>query len=84
MKEFSIGLGGTTSIDIVKPGIDKPYGIMKLEKTLGINIPEMLFIADALFKGGKDYPARKTGVVCIQVRDFEETKKIIFKANVTQ
>ena len=37
----------------------------------------MLVIGDALFKGGNDYPARKTGVVCIQVRDFEETKKII-------
>ena len=77
LKEFSIGLGGTTSIDIVKPGIDKAYGIMKLKKTLDINILEMLFIGDALFKDGNDFPVRKTGTVCIQVRDFEETKKII-------
>lgn len=77
LQEFSIGMGGTTSIDIVKPGIDKAYGIHKLEKILGFGIPEMLFIGDALFEGGNDYPARKTGVDCIQVRDAEETKSII-------
>ncbi|WP_026449630.1 HAD-IIB family hydrolase [Aequorivita capsosiphonis] len=77
LKEFSIGMGGTTSIDIVKPGIDKAYGIRKLEEILEIDIPEMLFIGDALFDGGNDHPARKTGVDCIQVRDPEETKTII-------
>lgn len=77
LKEFSIGMGGTTSIDIVKPGIDKAYGIRKLEEILKVDIPEMLFIGDALFKGGNDYPARKTGVKCIEVRDPEETKSII-------
>ena len=77
LKEFSIGMGGTTSIDIVKPGIDKAYGIQKLRDILNIKIPEMLFIGDALFEGGNDYPARRTGVDCIQVRDEEETKRII-------
>lgn len=77
LQGFSIGIGGTTSIDIVKPGIDKAYGIRKLEEILGFGIPEMLFIGDALFEGGNDYPARKTGVDCIPVRDPEETKSII-------
>lgn len=77
LKGFSIGMGGTTSIDIVKPGIDKAYGIHKMEEVLGFNIPEMLFIGDALFEGGNDSPARKTGVDWIQVRDAEETKIII-------
>ncbi|HLV40134.1 HAD-IIB family hydrolase [Xanthomarina sp.] len=77
LKNFSIGMGGTTSIDIVKPGIDKAYGIKKLEEMLKFNIPEMLFVGDALFEGGNDHPARKTGVDCIQVRDAEETKRII-------
>lgn len=77
LKGFSVGMGGTTSIDITKPGIDKAYGINKLKEILGIEISEMLFIGDALFEGGNDYPARKTGVDCIQVRDPEETKRII-------
>lgn len=77
LKDFSIGMGGTTSIDITKPGIDKAYGIKKLKDVLDINIHEMLFIGDALFEGGNDYPARSTGVNCIQVRDPEETKRLI-------
>lgn len=77
LKEFSIGMGGTTSIDITKPGIDKAYGIHKIEEILKITISDMMFVGDALFKGGNDYPARSTGVECIQVRDPEETKRII-------
>ena len=77
LKEFSINMGGTTFIDITKPGIDKAYGINKLKEILQIAIPKILFIGDALFEGGNDYPARKTGADCIQVRDPEETKGII-------
>ncbi len=77
LKDFSVGMGGTTSIDITKPGIDKAYGIQKLKEILKIDISEMLFIGDALFEGGNDHPARKTGVDCIQVRDTEETKRVI-------
>jgi hypothetical protein len=37
----------------------------------------MIYIGDALFAGGNDYPARKTGALCIQVRDPDETKRVI-------
>jgi len=75
--EFSVRLGGTTSIDITKPGIDKAYGIRKLRDTLGIAIDEMIFIGDAIFPGGNDYPAKEAGVVCIRVKDPEESKLVI-------
>ncbi len=75
--EFSVRMGGATSIDITKSGIDKAYGIRKLRDILGIEIKEMIFIGDALFPGGNDHPARGTGVVCIQVRDPGETKRVI-------
>ncbi|HEX20531.1 MAG TPA: HAD-IIB family hydrolase, partial [Acidiferrobacteraceae bacterium] len=75
--EFSVRLGGTTSIDVTKPGIDKAYGIRKLRDTLCIAISEMIFVGDALFPGGNDYPAKETGVVCIQVRDPDEAKRVI-------
>lgn len=77
LQEFSIGMGGTTSIDISKPGIDKAYGMQKLEKVLELPIASMMFVGDALFEGGNDYPVRKTGVDWIQVRDPEEAKVII-------
>jgi HAD superfamily hydrolase (TIGR01484 family) len=75
--EFSVRLGGTTSVDVTKPGIDKAYGIRKLRDILGIAIEEMIFTGDALFPGGNDYPVREAGVVSIQVRDSNETKRII-------
>ena len=75
--EFSIQLGGSTSIDVTKPGIDKGYGIKKLREVLGVGINEMLFIGDALFPGGNDYPAKAAGVDSIEVRDPDETKRVI-------
>lgn len=77
LPNFSVHMGGTTSIDITKPGIDKAYGIRKLRDILGIAIAEMVYVGDALFPGGNDYPARETGAVCIQVRDPDETKRVI-------
>jgi HAD superfamily hydrolase (TIGR01484 family) len=77
LPEFSVQMGGATSIDITKPGIDKAYGIHKLESVLHIKIDEMIFIGDALFEGGNDHPARSTGVDCIEVKDPEQTKRVI-------
>ena len=74
---FSIQLGGATSIDVTKPGIDKAYGVRKLQGILGIAIQDMMFIDDALFPGGNDYPAKHAGVASIQVRDPLETKRVI-------
>ena len=75
--EFSIQLGGATSIDVTKPGIDKAYGVNKLRETLGVAIQDMLFIGDAVFPGGNDYPAKQAGVTCIKVRDPDETKRVV-------
>jgi HAD superfamily hydrolase (TIGR01484 family) len=74
--EFSIRLGGTTSVDVTKPGIDKAYGIRKLRDLLGISLQEMIFIGDALFVGGNDYPAKEAGVESISVRGPCETKPV--------
>ncbi len=75
--DFSVRLGGSTSIDVTKPGIDKAYGIKKLRDILGIAIEAMIFVGDALFPGGNDYPAEEAGVDSIRVRDPHETKRVI-------
>jgi hydroxymethylpyrimidine pyrophosphatase-like HAD family hydrolase len=74
--DCAVRLGGTTSIDVTKAGIDKAHGIRKLRDTLGVAIQEMIFVGDALFPGGNDYPAKEAGVVSIQVRDPNETKRV--------
>ena len=75
--EFSVRLGGETSIDITKHGIDKAYGIRKLRDVLGISIAEMIYIGDALFVGGNDYAAEQAGVVSIPVRGPDDTGLVI-------
>ena len=75
--EFSVAMGGASSIDVTRPGVDKAYGILKLKQVLGIPIGDMIFVGDALFPGGNDEPARKTGATCIKVRDPEETGRVI-------
>jgi phosphomannomutase len=75
--EFSVRTGGSTSIDITKPGIDKAYGIGKLRDVLGIPVQQMIYIGDALYVGGNDYPAETAGVDCISVKDPGDTKRVI-------
>lgn len=75
--EFSVRLGGATSIDVTKPGIDKAYGIRKLRDVLDIPISGMIFIGDAVFPGGNDYPAKQAGALSIRVRDPNETKRVV-------
>ena len=75
--EFSVHLGGATSIDVTQHGIDKAYGIRKLRDILQIAIDEMIFIGDAVFPGGNDYPAKEAGTLSIEVKDPHETKRVI-------
>jgi hypothetical protein len=37
----------------------------------------MIFIGDALFPGGNDYPAQQAGVVSISVQGPHETKRVV-------
>jgi HAD superfamily hydrolase (TIGR01484 family) len=75
--EFSVRMGGTTSIDVTKPGIDKAYGIRKLQQGLEISLQDMIFVGDALFPGGNDFPVRQAGVASIRVRGPDETKPVM-------
>jgi HAD superfamily hydrolase (TIGR01484 family) len=75
--EFAIRMGGATSIDVTKPGIDKAYGIGKLRDTLHLSLKEMVYIGDALFPGGNDYPAEEAGVMSIPVKGPDDTNVVI-------
>ncbi len=77
LPEFDIRIGGTTSVDITKRGINKGYGIRRLEQYLPIPLENMVFVGATLFHGGNDYPAKATGIDCISVSGPEETKKLI-------
>jgi phosphomannomutase len=74
---LSINMGGATSIDITREGVDKAYGLKKLRDASGIPLDAMMFIGDAIFPGGNDYPAKELGLDTVRVRDPEETLAVI-------
>jgi HAD superfamily hydrolase (TIGR01484 family) len=77
LPNLEVRSAGFTAIDVTKKGIDKAFGILQMQKYLKIPISQMLFVGDAMFKGGNDYAVVKTGVDWMSVKDPEETKKII-------
>ncbi|KAK5629714.1 hypothetical protein RRF57_005429 [Xylaria bambusicola] len=69
LPDLSINMGGATSIDITQKGVDKGYGLKKLRDASGIPLEQMMFIGDAIFPGGNDYPAKEIGLRTVCVRD---------------
>lgn len=77
LPRFETRLGGLTSIDVTKKGIDKAYGIKQIKKILTITEKEIIYIGDALYKGGNDYLVKQTGVTTLEVKGPEETKRLL-------
>lgn len=77
LPDFEVKVPGVTSIDITRKGIDKGYGIEKIEEHLGISVSEMVFVGDALYEGGNDHPVIRTGIETVSVKDPEETKAVL-------
>ena len=68
---LSINMGGATSIDITREGVDKAYGLKKLSDASGIALDKMMFIGDAIFPGGNDYPAEQLGLDVVKVKNVD-------------
>ncbi len=62
---------------MTRKGVDKAYGLKKLSAVSGFALDEMIFVGDAVFPGGNDYPAKTLGVDTIRVRDPEESLTVI-------
>lgn len=77
LPNLEVRAAGYTTIDVTRKGIDKEYGIRQIKKRLHVPIKDMVFVGDALFPGGNDYAARKSGVECLAVSGPDETKKFI-------
>jgi HAD superfamily hydrolase (TIGR01484 family) len=73
LPEFEVRVGGITSIDVTKPGIDKGYGMRKLMELLNIDMQDILFIGDRLQEPGNDYPVKAMGVDSLEISTWQET-----------
>jgi phosphomannomutase len=69
--EFEVRVGGSTSIDVTKHGIDKAYGIKKLIALLGVAKEELIFVGDRLDEGGNDDPVKAMGFDCLKVSGWK-------------
>ncbi|MCX6701790.1 MAG: HAD-IIB family hydrolase [Candidatus Zambryskibacteria bacterium] len=71
--EFEIRIGGMTSIDVTHKGIDKAYAIQKIKDLLKVTDDDIVFVGDALYKGGNDASVKETEVDFIQDSGPDET-----------
>ena len=74
---YEVLIGGATTIDVTKKGIDKTYGLNWLSKHLGIPPQDMVYVGDALYPGGNDYVLIQTGITTVPTSGPAETTQII-------
>ena len=77
LSDYEVRIGGTTSIDVTRPGTDKAYGMEKLMHELEISKENILFVGDKLEEGGNDYPVKSMGIDTIAVDGWEDTALVI-------
>lgn len=77
LPDLEVRVGGTTSVDVTRNGIDKAYGIKRLMEQLNISPGESLFIGDRLEEGGNDYPVRALGVRLAEVTQWQDTARYV-------
>jgi hypothetical protein len=77
LPDLEVRVGGTTSVDITRKGIDKAYGIKRLIEQLNVSPDQLLFIGDRLGEGGNDYPVRALGVRWLEVTRWQDTARYV-------
>ena len=70
-------MGGLTTIDVTKLGIDKAYGVRQLCKRLNIGESKALYIGDELEAGGNDEAVYKTDIATCAVQNPSDTERTI-------
>lgn len=73
LPDFLYEIGGTTSINVAKPGMNKEFGMKHLLEELKVTKSEVLYFGDMTQPGGNDYPVVQMGIETITVRSHEDT-----------
>lgn len=72
--DFTFEIGGTTSINAVKPGMNKAFGMTHMMDELKVSRDKILYFGDMTQPGGNDYPVVEMGIETITVRNHEDTE----------
>ena len=75
--DYEFGVGGTTSIDITRRGVDKGSSLERFMKMKNLKREDLIFLGDKLSPGGNDYPVIRTGIKCLAVDNPKETLEIL-------
>ncbi len=73
LPNFLYEIGGTTSINVAAPGMNKKFGMTHLLEELNVQPDEVLYFGDMTQPGGNDYPVVEMGIDTITVRSHEDT-----------
>jgi HAD superfamily hydrolase (TIGR01484 family) len=74
LNDYELKIGGTTSLDVTRKGLDKAWGIKEFAKYYNLPLNEIIYFGDKLYPGGNDYAASKI-VDCVAVKSPEDTLK---------
>lgn len=75
--KFNLKIGGISSIDVTRAGVDKAYAIGKIKEILHVTDDDIIFVGDALYKGGNDEAVKNTGVDFIQEEGPSQTMEFL-------
>ena len=73
LPDFLYEIGGTTSINVATPGMNKQFGMTHLLAELQVEQSDVLYFGDMTQPGGNDYPVVEMGFETITVRSHEDT-----------
>lgn len=77
LPDHEIRVGGSTSIDVTRRGVDKGHGLRLLAERTGIELARMVFVGDQLQPGGNDHPAVELGMRTFAVESWEDTAVLL-------
>lgn len=77
LPNYSVRIGGRTSVNVFPRNLNKAYGVEQYAKLLHLQASDMLFIGDEFFQGGNDAAVIPTGIRTKPVANPEETTGVI-------
>jgi len=77
LPDFEVHVGGSTSVDVTRKGINKASSLVALCERVGVNLKDVLYVGDDLFPDGNDYIVKSLGINTKQVSGPAETRDII-------
>jgi HAD superfamily hydrolase (TIGR01484 family) len=75
----SVTIAGTTTIEVLPKGWNKAVGLNYYLKEAGFNIDDVVFVGDAIYPGGNDYPISQLNIKSYRVNGPSDTEAVIEK-----